>query len=186
MIPRVVLAGIAAAALVAGHALDYLVAVPDAAERHALMVATGHAWMHPAAVGAVVAAAASVVAALGAGLAGARAPTLRGAAPKLALVQSAVFLAIELVERTATGTTGYPRTLLLLALGLAIQTAASVPAAAVVCAMWRAGARVARDPVRLTIPRAPVRSAPVACAAGRGRVALADAAARAPPLAPAR
>jgi hypothetical protein len=92
--------------LIAGHLLSYLIAIPDAARRDAVLAATGHAYLHLAGDVAVVLAFAAVVAV------GLRAVAERGArelpsglrlAWHLGALQAGAFVAMEVGERLVSG-----------------------------------------------------------------------------------
>jgi hypothetical protein len=93
--------------LIAGHLLSYLIAIPDAARRDAVLAESGHAYLHLAGDVAVVLAFAAVV------TVGLRAAAGRGSteppsgvrlAWRLGALQAGAFVAMELGERLASGT----------------------------------------------------------------------------------
>jgi hypothetical protein len=92
--------------LIAGHLLSYLIAIPDAARRDAVLAETGHAYLHLAGDVAVVLAFAAVV------TIGLRAVAERGAAElpsglrlawRLGALQAGAFVAMEVGERLVSG-----------------------------------------------------------------------------------
>ena len=92
--------------LIAGHLLSYLIAIPDAARRDAVLAETGHAYLHLAGDVAVVLAFAAVV------TIGLRAVAERGArelpsglrlAWRLGALQASAFVAMEVGERLVSG-----------------------------------------------------------------------------------
>jgi hypothetical protein len=92
--------------LIAGHLLSYLIAIPDAARRDAVLAETGHAYLHLAGDVAIVLAFASVV------TVGLRAVAERGArelpsglrlAWRLGALQAGAFVAMEVGERLVNG-----------------------------------------------------------------------------------
>jgi hypothetical protein len=103
------LALIAPAGVLIGHALTYLLAVPDPAERAVLLAVSGHGWW---ALGTVVG---TVLATAGAGLflttllrrppdgGGFRRALSRWLWPRLAACQLGLFVVIETVERAIAG-----------------------------------------------------------------------------------
>jgi hypothetical protein len=104
-----VVALIAPAGVLIGHALTYLLAVPDPAERAAVMATSGHQWWKIGTVAGPVLAAAGVVVLIVAVL---RRPPDHGRFrrelsrwlwPRLAACQLGLFIAIETLERAIAG-----------------------------------------------------------------------------------
>lgn len=120
--------GLAAAGLVAAHWLTYAAAAPGDADRHDLLHATGHAaWPYVVAL-AVGGFAAWVAGFVRAGLRGRPTPGLRATALRLAVVQSAAWLALEAGERVLFGHgDGHWH---IVALGLGVQVVVAVAGAA--------------------------------------------------------
>jgi hypothetical protein len=92
--------------LIVGHLLSYLIAIPDAARRDAVLAETGHAYLHVAGDIAVVLAFAAVV------TVGLRAVAERNAtevpsgfrlAWRLGALQASAFVAMEVGERLVSG-----------------------------------------------------------------------------------
>src|SRR6185312_850992 len=92
--------------LIVGHLLSYLIAIPDAARRDAVLAESGHAYLHLAGDIAVVLAFAAVV------TVALRAASGRGAAElpsglrlawRLGALQAGAFVAIEVGERLVSG-----------------------------------------------------------------------------------
>ena len=92
--------------LIVGHLLSYLIAIPDAARRGALLAASGHAYLHLAGDIAVVLAFAAVVtvalrAASGRG--GTELPSGLRLVWRLGALQAGAFVAMEVGERLVSG-----------------------------------------------------------------------------------
>lgn len=140
-----VAAGIAWAGLILGHSLTYLLAYPSASERRTHLLATGHAWLGPAAlsVGAVIPAL-LVLAAARAVRTGAAAPGRL--LPWLAPAQVGAFLIVEVVERGPDlgGALADPAVLL----GVVVQVAVAAAAWLVVWAVTTVVVAAARHPAR--------------------------------------
>ena len=102
---RLVTLGVAAAGVLAGHWLTYLVDVPDAHARAAVLAATGHAYLSIAGELVTVFATVSIVAVfLGALLdAGAGPRPGRALAVRLSVLQIGAFVAMEVLERVVSG-----------------------------------------------------------------------------------
>jgi hypothetical protein len=158
-------AAAAVAGAFAGHTAAYLVAVPGASARAALLARTGHGYW-PAAAAAAVALGA---AALGTTVAGrfrtglARRPAssqgLVRLAARLALLQTAIYLLQELLERVASGA---PPAWLLhdraLAVGIPLQLALAAVVAAVLLLAGRAAEAAGRALARRVTSEARDRS----------------------------
>lgn len=145
--------GASAAGLFAGHLADYrLVVAPE--HRHALLLQTGHGYLPYAIVASACMAVVAVLAALRLGFLRPRGGSLRMArlAPRLAAVQMASFVLLELVERLAAGSglehLGGP----LLWLGLPLQALAAVVAAGLLILFQLLGREAARILARLRAP----------------------------------
>ncbi|MEX2459223.1 MAG: hypothetical protein WD770_09585, partial [Actinomycetota bacterium] len=114
-----------AAGLFAGHALDYLLSVPDPSRRHAVLHATGHAYLPDALVAAGAAGVVGLLAALVFGFrrgrAGGAGLGWRRSALRLAVLQTAAFVALEVSERLVAGASFGPAFLRILGLGLLLQ-----------------------------------------------------------------
>jgi hypothetical protein len=140
--------GLALGGLLAGHALSYVLAIPDAAHRDHVLRSTGHGYL-PGLSEAALVLAVSIVgatllrAAAGRGDAGLARPGI-AVAVGMALAQAGAFLAIETVERLLSGS---PLSELvadhLLAIGLAIQATVGLAAALALRFLARAAASVA-------------------------------------------
>lgn len=143
-----VAAGAAWAGLVLGHALSYLLAYPSGPERHVQLLATGHRWLGPAVLSLGAAVPAVLVAAASRAVrTGASSP--RGLLPRLAAVQTAAFLAIEVAERgfdLAWALTD-PAVLLGLVIQVAVAAAATLVLGTVTAAV-RLATRHPRRPTR--------------------------------------
>ena len=103
--PSVVpLAAMAAAAVVIGHQVVYVLAIPSSAERASLLARTGHAYLpeatHLAVLGALATAGGLFLRSMtGGGSESARGSLFRA----LALVQAGMFVGMEIAERLAAG-----------------------------------------------------------------------------------
>ena len=135
------LLGFGLGGVLVGHALTYLVLVPDAHARAADLSATGHAYLGDAnAVGLVaVIAALSVLFFRGLTGAGDRNPRVY---ERLAAFQLAAFAGMELLERLGSGA-GLRHVVPTLAVGLPVQLAVAAFVALLVRFVARAAAAVA-------------------------------------------
>jgi hypothetical protein len=145
--------GASAAGLFAGHLADYrLVVAPE--HRHALLLQTGHGYLPYAIVASSCMAVVAVLVALRLGFLRPRGGSLGMArlAPRLAAVQMASFVLLELVERLVAGSglehLGGP----LLWLGLPLQALAAVVAAGLLILLQLLGREAARILARLRAP----------------------------------
>jgi hypothetical protein len=139
---------LAASTLVAGHALTYLIVDPLGASRQALLARTGHGYWNTAVM------AAAIVGAYAAGravLTGARHDRTRGrqrftmTASRFALLGCTAFAALEVAERLAAAAPlGDLLSRGILPLGLVMQAALALVAAALVRLLMRAGEAAAR------------------------------------------
>jgi hypothetical protein len=92
--------------LIVGHLLSYLIAIPDAARRDAVLAASGHAYLHLAGDVAVVLAFAAVVTAMlraAAERGGTELPSSVRLALCLGALQAGAFVAMEVGERLVSG-----------------------------------------------------------------------------------
>jgi hypothetical protein len=151
---RLPLAGAAVAGAAVAHTLIYLVEVPDTRARAAVLAATGHGYWSVAVAAAIVlglvAAGATVARHFRHG-AGAAVPPV---APdridqlgfRLALLQSAIFVVQEAIERLAAGAPlgalAAPSSLLLT--GIAVQVLVALGVASVLAGLGRAAEAVGR------------------------------------------
>ena len=153
------MAGAAAVGLLAGHVLTYLVVRPDARARSALLAHTGHGYLSTAAEVAVLLAimgcASLLTRAARSGASGEPStPGLPQLAIRLALLQCGAFVAMEVSERLASGTpVVVASTLVILAVGLALQTAIAVVGAAVLRWLTRAAEWIVERLRRAPLPR---------------------------------
>jgi hypothetical protein len=134
----------AAAGLVGAHVLAYLIALPDAAVRAAVLRTTGHGYFSAAFVVATVAAIFGSAAAAAIGCRrGHTASSLRwrAAAWRIALVQSTAFLVLEFAERAAADVP-FSLSPKLLGIGLAVQLVVAIASAVVVVLIARVAALV--------------------------------------------
>jgi hypothetical protein len=190
---RLPLAGAAVAGAAVAHTLIYLVQVPDTSARAAVLAATGHGYWSVAVAAAIVfglVAAGAVVARHFRRGGGSDAPPhlpdrVDQLALRLALLQSAIFVVQEGVERLAAGAAlgdlaAAPELLLT---GFAVQVLVALGVAAVLAGLGRAAEAVGRA-LRAAGPPS-TGTVPVRRPAGpvrRSRLAGGPAAIRAPPL----
>ena len=121
--------GVAVTGVVAAHAADYALAIPDPARRSHELAATGHGYWPVALAAAFLAAAAAVAFAARKGLRVARSAPVLPAAWRLAGGQVLLFIVVETVERLGVGVD--PRPFLhspQFALGIALQIAVALVA----------------------------------------------------------
>jgi hypothetical protein len=157
---RLSVLAVVAGGLLLGHALSYLVAVPDPHSREALLERTGHAYIPFAAQVALILALASAAILAMRAVAGRAAdlgPGARGLAPKIASIQVSAFVTLELVERWSTGA-GFADLLNdhLLALGVVAQIATAIAGASVLRWVWRTAVRAGSFAPRAGRRRRPV------------------------------
>ena len=183
------LLGAAWAGAVAGHTLTYLVTVPQAAARDALLASTGHNYWAAAVSVALVlglASAAGVVVRQFRGGFAASAPWARWRprlAARLAVLQVAIFLLQETLERLEVGAPlGGAQTGRLLVVGVLVQTLVAAALAVALFLLARVSAAAGRA---LRRPFAPAPSRPVSTAWRspllHGRLVVAGGGSRAPP-----
>ena len=150
-----VLLGMAAGGTLLGHLLAYLAAVPGEHARAEVLRHAGHGYLPTAAATATLAVLAAVSATAatgfrrGRGLVEARPGRLR-VALQLWAMQSAGFLAMEVIERAAAGSGFSTLSVRLFLFGVLAQGLVSVAAAIVLAVIGRAGeaAAWALSPVR--------------------------------------
>lgn len=143
------LAATAAAGVLAGHFVGYRLVFPGTPQRHAVLVETGHGYFplafRVAAMLAVIAGAAT----LARGYARARhhgikPPSPRATAFRLAALQVVAFVGLEFVERLVTGVPMHHFLLPVLIVGALAQVAIAGLGAALIGALYRACAAIAR------------------------------------------
>lgn len=182
----VLAAGWSAAGLLGGHLLTYRILFPDAHRHDAVLADSGHAWTALLVPAFLIA----LVVAIAAGLLGRRRAGERRAVRfgLLALLQVALFLALELGERFAGGMTlrALPHEVAvhhlgaILAVGVAIQLLAAWLGSALSRAVARVAERLGRTvptgplrPLRLPVPAGSIPPSPALRAGGiRGPPAL--------------
>jgi hypothetical protein len=147
----------AAAGLFAGHGVDYLLSVPDPSRRHAVLHATGHAYLPDALVAAAAAGVVGLLAALvfgfrrgrnGGGSLGWTASAIR-----LAAMQAVAFVALEVTERLVAGAPLGPAFVRILVLGLLLQLGVAAAGAGALVLLERAGAAAGRASAVRRLPR---------------------------------
>lgn len=150
--------GAAAAGLVLGHALAYLIAIPDPHQRSFALQRAGHAYLpaldQAALMFAIAAVAAIVVRAF--------APTSKGGSERfgrvaalLAVVQTFAFAGQEVLERLVSGAPlgGLAHDHILL-IGLIVQVVVAIVTAGILWLLARTSAQIAATvAVRATLPR---------------------------------
>jgi hypothetical protein len=139
--------GVAAAGILTGHWLTYLLDAPQAHARATELARTGHGYLPVAGQLATVCMAFTLASLFWGRVTRPRAgrtPTIIRLAMRLALLQAGAFVAMELLERAAAGT-GFADLLHggLLPLGVALQLALAVVGAIVLRLVLRAGDLVA-------------------------------------------
>jgi hypothetical protein len=153
--PGLPILGIAVGGLLVAHALSYLIAVPDAKHRGALLAHTGHAYLPSAAritLLLVLVSAATAAARVFWDRSDRSLPGFGALAARLALIQATAFVSLEVAERWMSGT-GYED--LVRDHVLVIGVAAQVLVALLGAAFLRWLARVAVRAASLVIqPRA--------------------------------
>jgi hypothetical protein len=145
---QAILATSAAAGLVGAHLIAYLVALPDAAVRSGMLRATGHGYFSAAIVVATVAGIFGVLAAAAVGFrAGETGEHLtlrwRDAALRIAAVQTAAFVVLEMAERAAANVPPLTISPRLLLTGFAVQIVLAAAAALLVTLIARVSAAAA-------------------------------------------
>jgi hypothetical protein len=189
---RLPLAGAAVAGAVVAHTLIYLVKVPDARARDAVLAATGHAYWSVAVAAAVVLGMVAVGSVAARrflhGLRRAGAPPspepVDRLALRLALYQSAIFVVQEGVERLAAGGSsgGLAASTNLLLTGIAVQVLVALGVAVLLAGLGRAAEAVGRA-LRVAPENQPARASAAwpARRVRRSRLLGGPAAIRAPP-----
>jgi hypothetical protein len=192
---RLPLAGAAVAGAAVAHTLIYLVKVPDTRARAAVLAATGHGYWSVAVAAAIVfglvAAGATVARHFRHGAGAAAQPALPDRVDqlglRLALLQSAIFVVQEGLERLAAGAAvgTLAATPSLLLTGIAVQVLVALGVAAVLAGLGRAAEAVGRA-LRAAGPPATgaVLVRRPAGAVRRSRLSGGPAAIRAPPAPP--
>jgi hypothetical protein len=147
--------GLGFAGLVGGHALGYAIAVPDVHDRAVLLSHTGHGYLPSASWAAVMLGIAAVVAGVAAGYL--RRPegsrlTFRSLAPRLAVLQGAGFVVLEVAERMASGASLATLSATLLVAGVLTQLAVGAVIALLVAGLRRVG-EILGDLVARTAPQ---------------------------------
>lgn len=143
------LACFAAAGLIGAHVLTYFIALPDAIVRSLVLRNTGHGYIGPAVVIAVVALLFGVIGSAAIGYARGRrgersAARWRHAALRIAGTQTVAFLLLETAERGVAGRRPVALDLMLLAVGILVQALVGCLAATVLTFVGRAGELVGR------------------------------------------
>lgn len=142
----VILVQAAATALIAGHALDYWIVVPDSGHRRAMLDLTGHGYLSTWSSVAAILGVAAVMASIGSGIlrraCGSNAPTWRAIALRLAAIQCSGFLVMETAERLASGAPLATLTGQLIVAGLVTQVAVALATAAALLILESAGAAI--------------------------------------------
>jgi hypothetical protein len=179
--------GFAAAGLLVGHTLSYLIAIPDPHHRDLLLHATGHAYLPAAAQAALLLALAAVAAVV------ARAWSGRGTAPTeritplaatLAAIQVGAFVGQEVLERLIAGAPfGDLVHDHLLPIGIAVQIAVALGGAVLLRWLARTSARAvsALSRIRTSLPRPTLVLSPVGGRSRAHAVALPAPSTRDPP-----
>lgn len=173
----IVLFAMAAAGLVGGHVLGYMVLAPDARQRGALLSLTGHWYLSKAFALAVAAAIVAGVASALLGAARGRLDGRRTMALRLAGLQVLSFVVLEVTERLLAGGSlgellgpvlaiGIPLQVLVAVLGVLVLALVAGTAAAVVRALCRPWALVAAVRVYERTADRPVPNRLVRCAWG--------------------
>lgn len=149
------LVGLGAAGLVGGHAIGYVLAVPDVHHRSALIAQTGHGYLPSASWIAAVLGLAAVVAALAAGYLR-RGRVAEGGfgwvSLRLIPLQVGAFVALEIFERLIAGAPLGSYSPRLAVIGLLTQVLVSLVGAILLVGLRRAGAALARA-TREVVPR---------------------------------
>ena len=168
--------------VLAGHTLVYRLLIPDAHTRAAELAATGHGYLSGADVIATVAIVAALAFAFLGGVLGERAPSGALLVRRIAMFQVTAFVAMELIERLASGTVGHALPAVLL-VGLPVQLVVALAMAAVAAWLARAGRAVTGSPREVVgarppllafeiHPRSPLRAGAAWAARGRSPPSL--------------
>jgi len=140
-----ILGAFAAAGLVGAHVLAYLIALPDAAVRAAMLRGTGHGYLSAAGVVAIVAAifGSFAAASLGFRRGGGRVDIRwREAALRIAAIQTIAFVVLEVAERAAVNIPPAAINPRLLLVGIGVQVLVACLAALVIALICRVAAIV--------------------------------------------
>jgi len=146
--------GLAAGSVLLGHGITYAIVHPDAHDRAGVLAATGHAYLHllegPGIVLAIVSALAAAL--IGLGRLGAS-PDPSSLFRHLAAAQLSAFVAMEILERVASGAAQFrPSDAMLIVLGVVIQLALARLGAWLLAALNHGGRRLAAAIPRLRLP----------------------------------
>jgi hypothetical protein len=128
-----------------GHSIVYRLLIPDAHTRAAELAATGHGYLSGADAIATVAIVAALAYAFLGGVLRAPAPSGALLVGRIAAFQVAAFVAMEGIERLASGTVGHALPAVLL-VGLPVQLVVALAIAAVAAWLARAGRAVTGSP----------------------------------------
>jgi hypothetical protein len=178
---RLVTLSVAAADVLAGHWLTYLVTVPDARARAAALAATGHGYLSLVGELVTVLAALSIAAVFVGALvdAGAGPRPGRALALRLSAIQVTAFCSMEVLERVMAGSpVGALARSSVLPVGVAANVGVAMLGAIVLRWILRTADRVAeaaatgsaapilsRRTLRMPLPAAPARPSPLELAA---------------------
>jgi len=171
------------AGVLAAHAIGYFIVYRDARYRADVLAATGHGYLGHAVIVAVIAAAAAVSVAVARGVREERATRWWDAALRIAVVQTAAFFGVEVMERVAAGVRPFSGMGHVLLIGAIVQLFMGAVVASVLLAFERAGRTIAAVVRAEGAPRRArgyVRLEPPTRSVHRRFVRLPDAA-RAPP-----
>ena len=180
--------GFAAAGLLLGHALSYMLAVPDPYHRDVVLNRTGHGYFPAASQTAMIlilAAAAAILARAWSNRPRGEPERFSSVAGALAFVQIGAFAGLEILERIVAGAPlGDLVRDHLLVIGVVVQVAVSLVGAGVLAWLARTSARIVRatlgGPVGLPRPIL-VEALPATPDHARGRVFASARNVRAPP-----
>lgn len=180
--------GSAAAGLLLGHALSYMLALPDPYHRDVVLTRTGHGYLPAAGQTAVIlilAAVAAILARAWVNRAHGEPERFSSIAETLAFVQIGAFAALEILERVVAGA---PLSDLigdhLLVTGIVAQVVVSLVGAALLVSFARTSARIVRAAIGrpIALPRPIlVEALPATPDQPRGRIAASARNVRAPP-----
>jgi len=143
------------AGVLAGHAIGYLIAFRNPQRRADILAATGHGYLGHAALIAIVAAAIAVSTSVARGVRETKATRWWDAALRIAVLQTAAFVAVEVLERIAAGVQPFSGMARVLVVGTVVQALMGAIVACVLLAFERAGRTIAM------VVRAEVRPASV-------------------------
>jgi hypothetical protein len=135
----------AATGLIGAHLIDYAILYPEPGHRSTILHLTGHGYLPTTATAALLLAVGAILATAARGALGREGlgPSWGATAARLATLQIAGFVALEVSERLAVGAPLRPLLGAVLVVGVLVQTTVAELAAAILVLVERVGAALA-------------------------------------------